>query len=80
MTLLRIGSRSRHWHAEADIHSLEDLASLGALEAWKRAKAAHPREVSLNLLYALQGPLMDCAWNELPPSVKEGLKKAAQGL
>ncbi len=80
MTLPRIGPRSRHWLAEAEVHTLEDLASLGALEAWKRAKAAHPREVSLNLLYALQGLLMDCAWNELPPSVKEGLKKSAEGL
>jgi DNA transformation protein and related proteins len=80
VTLLRIGPRSRRWLAEAEIRTLEDLASLGALEAWKRAKAAHPREVSLNLLYALQGLLMDCAWGELPPSVKEGLKKSAEGL
>jgi DNA transformation protein len=76
---LRVGPKSRQWLAEAGIHTLEDLAELGALEAWKRARTAHPREVSLNLLYALQGLLMGCAWNELPPSVREDLKKSAEG-
>lgn len=80
MTGLEVGPRSRQWLAAVGVRTLEDLATLGALEAWRRAKAAHPREVSLNLLYGLQGLLMGCAWNELPPSVKEALKKSAEGL
>jgi len=80
MTDLRIGPKSRQWLAEAGIHTLEDLALFGALGAWQRVKSIHPREVSLNLLYGLQGLLMGCAWNELPPAVKEGLKKSAEGL
>lgn len=80
MTGLRLGPKSRQWLASTGIHSLEDLEALGALEAWRRAKVAHPREVSLNLLYALQGLLLGCAWNELPPAVREDLKKSAERL
>jgi DNA transformation protein len=80
VTELRLGPKSRQWLASADIHSLVDLEALGALEAWRRAKAAHPREVSLNLLYALQGLMLGCAWNEIPPTVREDLKKSAERL
>lgn len=80
MTDLRLGPRSRAWLAATGVQTLEELAELGAPEAWRRAKAAFPKDVSLNLLYALQGLLMGCAWNELPPAVKEDLKKSVEGL
>jgi DNA transformation protein len=76
---LEVGPRSRQWLDSVGIRTFEDLESLGALEAWRRAKAAHPREVSLNLLYALQGLLLGCAWNQLPPQVKEDLRRQAGG-
>jgi len=80
VTDLRLGPASRQWLAAVEVSTLEDLERLGALEAWRRAKVAFPTRVSLNLLYALQGLLLGCAWNELPPAVKESLKKSAEGL
>ncbi|MBI4913528.1 MAG: TfoX/Sxy family protein [Acidobacteria bacterium] len=76
-TPLRIGPKSTAWMRAAGVRSLEDLERLGAVEAWRRAKTVHPREVSLNLLWALQGLLMGCAWNEIPPGVKEALRREA---
>jgi hypothetical protein len=53
------------------------LRRLGALAAYRRLKHAFPRQVSLVMLYALEGALRDCHWNHLPPAVKERLKAAA---
>ena len=61
------------------VHTREDLEALGALEAWSQARRAFPGRVSLNLLYALQGLLLGCGWNDLPPVVKADLKKSAEG-
>ena len=80
MTVLRIGPRSKQWLTAVGVHTLEDLEDLGAREACRRAKTAFPGEVSLNLLYGLQGLLMSCTWNKLPPAVKDDLKKWAEGL
>jgi DNA transformation protein len=53
-------------------------APLGAIAAYRRLKHAFPREVSLVMLYALEGALRGCHWNRLPPGVKEKLRAAAQ--
>jgi DNA transformation protein len=60
------------------IHTLEDLEALGAVEAWRKAKTAFPDRVSLNLLYALQGLLLGCAWNDLPPGERERLHRVVE--
>lgn len=41
------------------------------------AAEAAPRETSLVGLYALYGALVDVHWNELPPEVKQGLRREA---
>lgn len=38
---------------------------------------AAPRETSLVGLYALYGALVDVHWNELPPEVKQALRREA---
>ena len=38
-------------------------------------KLAYPDRVSLNLLYALQGALLDLPWNELPLKMKAMLHR-----
>jgi len=53
------------------------LRRLGALAAYRRLKHAFPREVSLTMLYALEGALRGCHWNRLPPGIKEKLEAAA---
>ena len=62
---------------EVGIEDAATLRKLGALAAYRRLKHAFPREVSLVMLYALEGALRDCHWNHLPPGVKEKLKTAA---
>jgi len=51
------------------------LFDVGWIEAYKRVESADPREVSLNMLYALQGAIMDLSWNELPADIKDKLKR-----
>jgi len=78
VTGLHLGPQSRNWLSAVGIHTLEDLQALGAVEAWQKAKVAFPDRVSLNLLYALQGLLLDCPWNDLPPGERERLQRAVE--
>jgi DNA transformation protein len=62
---------------EVGIESEAALRRLGAFDAYRRLKHAFPREVSLVMLYALEGALRGCHWNRLPAGVKEKLRAAA---
>ncbi len=84
MTLLaslkNIGERSAHWLEAVGIYTEEDLMAVGVVEAYRRAKAAFPDRVTLNLLYALQGALLDLSWNELPPGLRSELRRQVEEL
>jgi len=73
-----MGPKSSEWLASIGVHSLEDVAKLGVVETYKRVKAAYPEKISLNLLYGLQAALLDISWNELPPDIKEQLKRQVE--
>ena len=73
-----IGPKSRQWLASVGVHTLDDVVRLGVVETYKRVRAAYPEKVSLNLLYALQGALLDLPWNEVPPDIKEELKRQVE--
>jgi DNA transformation protein and related proteins len=73
--LRNLGAQSSQWLAAVGIETEEDLAQLGAVEAYRRARAAYPERVSLNLLWALEGALLDLPWNALPPEVKDDLRR-----
>jgi hypothetical protein len=55
------------WLRQTGVRSLEDLKPVGALAAFVRVKRAGFRP-SLNLLYALEGAILDCHWQEDPRS------------
>lgn len=76
--LKNIGPASARQLREVDIPDAAALRKLGALAAYRRLKHAFPRQVTLVMLYALEGALRDCHWNRLPPGVKERLKSAAR--
>ena len=61
-------------------HTLDDVTKLGVVEAYKRVNAAYPDKVSLNLLWGLQAAVPDlpCAVRELPPDIKEELRKQVE--
>ena len=74
-----MGPKSSECLTSIGVHSLEDVAKLGVVETYKRVKkAAYPEKVSLNLLYGLQAALLDISWNELPPDIKEELKRQVE--
>ena len=74
-SLRNIGPKSARWLESVGIHSPEELFDLGPVESYKRVKSAYPQEVSLNMLYTLQGAVMDLPWNELPPDIKHKLNR-----
>lgn len=53
------------------------LRDVGPVEAWRRLKAAAPRETSLVGLYAIYGALVDVHWNDLPDELKASLRAEA---
>ena len=77
--LRNLGPTSAAWLAEVGIHTLEDLRAVGSVAAY-RAVRAHRGETSLNLLWALEGALLDLDWRELPPGLKAELRRAVQEL
>ena len=73
-----IGPKSKQSLESVGIHTLDDVASLGVIETYKRVKAAHPEKVSLDPLYGLQAALLDLPWNELPHEIIDELKKQVE--
>lgn len=74
--LRNIGPKSAAWLRQVGIHQPEQLAELGAVEAFVRIRRAGFRP-SLNLLYALEGALLDVHWQEIPPERRSELILAA---
>ena len=77
LRLKNIGPATIRQLRDVGIEDEAALRQLGAPAAYHRLKHTFPREVSLVMLYALEGALRGCHWNRLPPAVKEELKAAA---
>jgi len=75
--LRNIGPKSMAWLRQTGVRSLDDLKAVGALSAFVRVKRAGFKP-SLNLLYALEGAIMDCHWQEIPDSRRAELITAAE--
>lgn len=71
-----IGPKSAAWLRQVGVHSPEQLAELGAVGTFIKIKRAGFRP-SLNLLYALEGALRDCHWQEVPEARRSELVLAA---
>lgn len=71
--LRNIGPVSAKWLAEVGVELMEDLERVGAVEAYRRVRENRPGKASLNLLWALQGALMELHWTDVPEQVKERL-------
>lgn len=75
-SLRNIGSKSAAWLESVGIKSADELFDIGVEQVYRKVRAAYPDQVSLNMLYALQGALLDIPWNELPEDMKSWLRKA----
>jgi hypothetical protein len=73
-----LGPKSAALLREVGIRTYAELANVGAIEAFRRARAFAPHRVSLNLLYALEGALTNTHWNQLPEPVREELRAAVE--
>ncbi len=75
--LRNIGPKSMAWLRQTGIRTLDELKEIGALPAFVRIKRAGFRP-SLNLLYALEGAILDCHWQEIPAERRAELILAAE--
>jgi DNA transformation protein and related proteins len=76
LKLRNIGPKSAAWLRQVGLRTEEDLRAIGALEAFVRVKRAGFKP-SLNLLYALEGALLDCHWQEISAERRSELLLAA---
>jgi hypothetical protein len=72
-----IGPKSMAWLRQTGVRSLADLQSVGSLAAFVRIMRAGFRP-SLNLLYALEGAILGCHWQEIPDARRAELVQAAE--
>ena len=75
--LRNIGPKSAAWLRQVGLRSREEIAGVGAVGAFMRVKRAGFKP-SLNLLYALEGALCDCHWQEVPDARRAELVTAAE--
>ena len=77
LKLRNIGPKSAAWLRQVGLRTEDDLRATGALEAFMRVKRAGFKP-SLNLLYALEGALVGCHWQEVPQERRAELLQAAE--
>lgn len=75
--LKNIGKVTERWLNGIGIYDETDLRRMGAVQAYRRIRAAEAG-ATVNLLYALQGALSGTHWNDLPLPVKETLRRQAE--
>lgn len=67
-----IGPKSAAWLRQVGLRTHQDIATAGVIDAFLRVKRAGFRP-SLNLLYALEGAMADCHWQEVPEARRHDL-------
>jgi len=72
LKLRNVGPKSAAWLRQVGIRTHDDLARLGAVEAFLKVKRAGFKP-SLNLLYAMVGTLEDCHWAALSAERKQAV-------
>lgn len=79
LTRLRnLGAVSASWLVAAGIRTEAELRALGAVAAFRRVATHRSGDVSLNLLYALEGALRGVRWDRLPAEDRAALRAAAE--
>ena len=61
LKLRNIGPKSAAWLRQVGLRTREDLEAAGAVDAFVKVRRAGFKP-SLNLLYSLEGALLDCQW------------------
>ena len=79
MALKNLGNTSVNWLLAIGIHNGEELAHVGAVEAYNRIRRRGIK-VSKVLLYSLHCALLDIHWTQLDESEKRRLLHDAERL
>ncbi len=74
--LRNIGPKSAAQLRQVGVRHLDDLRAIGSLEAFVKLKRAGFKP-TLNLLYSLEGALLDCHWQAIPEERRSALVLAA---
>ncbi|WP_295765253.1 TfoX/Sxy family protein [Undibacterium sp.] len=77
--LPNLGPKSQHILAQAGIHNLQELRQLGAVAAYARCQRV-TGNVSLNLLWALEGALTGLSWQQVAREHRASLLLALEQL
>ena len=67
-----VGPKSAAWLRQVGVKTDDEVRALGALEVFMKVKRAGFKP-SLNLLYALEGAVVDCHWTALTAERKSEL-------
>ena len=70
-----IGPTTVAWLEAVGLGDEASLRAAGAVEAFRRLKAAFPNKVSWNALYALHAALAGVHWNVFPAEVKRQMRE-----
>lgn len=74
--LPNLGPVSAGWLVAAGITTPAELHRRGAVDVFRQVAMHRAGDVSLNLLYALEGAVRGIRWDRLPPSVRDALRAA----
>lgn len=72
-----IGPKSAAWLRQVGLRSLDEIAAVGVVETFMKVRRAGFKP-SLNLLYALEGAVLDCHWQDVPDARRTELVSAAE--
>ena len=75
--LRNIGPKSAAWLRQVGLRTREDLVEAGTVGAFMKVRRAGFKPC-LNLLYALEGALQDCHWQDVPDARRVELVQAAE--
>ena len=73
-SIRNLGPASARLLGEAGIATADQLAGLGAVAAYRRARFVHGARALLNLLWAIHAGLQGRHWRDLTPAEKAALK------
>ena len=77
LKMRNIGPKSAAWLRQVGLRTSEDLIAAGPVDAFMRVKRAGFKP-SLNMLYALEGAMRDCHWQEVPEARRAELVAAVE--
>lgn len=73
--LTNFGPTSQQWLNAIGVHTKSDLVRLGSIHAYRLMKE-RGFNVTMNMVYAMEGAILGIRWDELPEKLKAELQVA----